>query len=48
MTFNQGAFRDRVRGWDDPTFFSVDLTAATDRFPIDVICKVLGGRFPEE
>lgn len=48
MTFDQGAFKARVEGWDNPVFYSVDLTAATDRFPIDVICQVLEGRFSKE
>lgn len=48
MTFDQGAFVERVKGWSDPVFYSVDLTAATDRFPISVISQVLRGRFPKE
>jgi len=47
MTFNQDGFQDLVKTWDDPVFYSVDLTSATDRFPISLIGKVLGGRFPE-
>jgi hypothetical protein len=48
MTFDQGAFVKRVAGWPSPTFYSVDLTAATDRFPISVISQVLEGRFSKE
>lgn len=44
-TFDQGKLQERVEGWDDPTFYSVDLTAATDRFPISVIAEVLLGAF---
>jgi len=45
MTFNQGAFKDVVTSWGPRTLYSVDLTAATDRFPIVVIQSVLGGHF---
>lgn len=44
-TFAQGSFKDKVKGWN--TFHSIDLTAATDRFPIDVICHVLEAKFPK-
>jgi len=47
-TFNQGSFQDKVKHWDNPVFYSVDLTAATDRFPIDSIRQVLEGGFPKE
>nr|UJQ92520.1 MAG: putative RNA-dependent RNA polymerase [Mitoviridae sp.] len=43
-TFNQGAFLDKTKGWK--VFHSLDLTSATDRFPIIVICKVLEGLLP--
>jgi len=44
-TFNQGSFKDRIASWT--RFHSLDLTAATDRFPISTICEVLGGHFPQ-
>lgn len=44
-TFDQGAFRDRALTWD--FYSSVDLTAATDRFPIKLESLVLKGRFPD-
>jgi len=43
-TFNQAAFTDKVKGWE--VFYSIDLTAATDRFPISVIYDVLNGHLP--
>lgn len=43
-TFSQGSFKDRVRGSE--VFYSVDLSAATDRFPISVISLVLKGMLP--
>jgi len=46
MTFNQGAFLDRVKSWGEGiTLHSIDLTSATDRFPIDLIADVLGHKF---
>lgn len=45
MTFNQGAFKDKLK--DCKIYYSVDLTSATDRFPIDLIAHVLKGIFPE-
>jgi len=47
-TFDQGCFVDGFRKWSNPFYYSVDLTAATDRFPIDLIVQVLEGRFPKE
>jgi len=44
MTFNQGAFRERIKDW--PIYYSVDLSAATDRFPIDLISLVLSSHLP--
>jgi hypothetical protein len=42
MTFTQGAFKDVVRSWGEGvTLHSIDLTNATDRFPIDLIGSVL-------
>jgi len=32
---------------NSPVFYSVDLTAATDRFPIEQIKLILKGRFPD-
>lgn len=45
-TFDQGAFKDRIQGWSE--FYSIDLTAATDRFPISFEKMVLNGHFPGE
>lgn len=44
-TFDQGSFVRKLPENGEP-FYSVDLTAATDRFPIDLIENVLLGRFP--
>nr|UPW42144.1 MAG: putative RNA dependent RNA polymerase [Inner Mongolia sediment mitovirus 3] len=43
-TFNQGSFRDKLKDCD--WYYSIDLTAATDRFPISVISNVLKGALP--
>lgn len=49
MTFNQGSFLDRVKSWGPGvTLYSVDLTAATDRFPIELIGEVLEGHFGKD
>jgi hypothetical protein len=45
-TYDQGSFYDKINGWDE--FYSIDLTAATDRFPITVICQVLKGYLPHD
>jgi hypothetical protein len=45
FTFDQGGFKNHINEWDH--FYSCDLTAATDRFPIKVISSVLQGIFPE-
>jgi hypothetical protein len=45
MTFTQGSFVDHVKRWGEVTLFSIDLTSATDRFPIDLISEVLQGHF---
>lgn len=44
-TFDQAHFRKLLLKGNVKTFYSVDLSAATDRFPITLICKVLEGRF---
>jgi hypothetical protein len=44
-TFNQGTFKDDLK--DCKMFYSIDLTAATDRFPIDLIAIILKGLLPE-
>lgn len=41
MTFNQGGFVSVVKAWEPCTFYSVDLTQATDRFPAFFIGRVL-------
>lgn len=47
VTFSQGSFVDKVSTWGKGiTLYSVDLTSATDRFPIDLICDVLEGVLP--
>lgn len=49
VTFSQGSFKDKVDSWGEGcTLYSLDLTAATDRFPIAVITAVLEGFFPRE
>lgn len=45
-TFSQGDFSDSLKS--AKVFYSVDLTAATDRFPITLIQTVLEGHFPTE
>jgi hypothetical protein len=45
-TFDQGSFRTKIEGC--PIYYSVDLTAATDRFPIRVISSLLKAVFPED
>lgn len=45
MTFDQGGFTEAIK--DKEIFYSLDLTAATDRFPIDVIYLVLSGHLPK-
>lgn len=48
-TFNQGGFQEKINSWPkDQHFYSVDLKAATDRFPMELICQVLKGRFTDE
>lgn len=43
MTFKQGRFKEDTKVY--PVYYSFDLTAATDRFPIKLISAVLRGRF---
>jgi hypothetical protein len=48
MTFSQGAFSERVKEWKDKgggVLYSVDLSKATDRFPISFISFTLRGLF---
>lgn len=45
-TFTQGSFKDKLK--DAEVFYSIDLTAATDRFPIHLIGKILKGKFPSD
>jgi len=48
-TFNQGGFKDKMKDWPQGhAFYSVDLTNATDRFPMELICQVLKGRFTDD
>jgi hypothetical protein len=44
-TFDQGKFKDLLK--DGRLFYSVDLTSATDRFPIDLIADLLKGHLPD-
>lgn len=49
MTFSQGSFVEKVSTWGEGvTLYSVDLSSATDRFPIDLIADVLRGHFPQK
>lgn len=43
-TFEQGSFKDKLNG--AKVFYSIDLTAATDRFPIAIISQVLRAKLP--
>lgn len=45
FTFNQGGALDFCKDWEE--YYSIDLTAATDRFPIQVITQVLRGLLPD-
>jgi hypothetical protein len=45
-TFNQAAFKDKINGWT--RFYSIDLSNATDRFPIQTIIDTLEGHLPHE
>jgi len=44
-TFDQGKFKDLLK--DGRVYYSVDLTSATDRFPIDLISDLLKGHLPD-
>jgi hypothetical protein len=48
VTFDQGSFLGRVQGWGKVEYFSVDLSKATDRFPIKLISLVLEAFFTRE
>jgi len=45
-TFDQNSFKDKTKDW--PCYYSVDLTSATDRFPIWLIVSLLETRFGSE
>jgi len=45
-TLDQTKFKDLILG--KGTYYSVDLSAATDRFPISVIKSLLSSQLPEE
>lgn len=52
-TFDQGSFRSKMDDYRDRnlikgSYHSIDLTAATDRFPIEFICAVLCGYYPKD
>jgi hypothetical protein len=44
MTFDQGRFVEIVKDWD--IYYSVDLSSATDRFPIQFIKQIFDFHFP--
>jgi hypothetical protein len=44
-TFDQGGFKETLSNCK--IFYSVDLSQATDRFPISLIASVLKARIPE-
>lgn len=43
-TFNQGSFKEKLKGCE--IYYSCDLTAATDRFPITLITLFLSAQLP--
>jgi len=43
-TFDQGSFWDKIKDSED--YYSIDLSAATDRFPMDLICQILEAKLP--
>lgn len=45
-TFHQSSFKEKIKDWK--YFYSIDLTAFTDRFPIYIQELVLKGRFPSD
>lgn len=46
FTFCQSSFWERIK--DQPVYYSIDLSAATDRFPIELIRSVLEAKLPSE
>lgn len=48
VTFDQGSFLRKMEGWPEGVRYSVDLSKATDRFPIRLISILLRGRFPSD
>lgn len=48
MTFHQGSFLEIISAWETDVYYSIDLSKATDRFPIDFIGDVLSGSFSPE
>jgi hypothetical protein len=44
VTFDQGGFVEKVKDWD--IYYSVDLSSATDRFPIHFIKQIFDYHFP--
>lgn len=46
-TFDQAAFEKKIPTNNNEVFYSVDLSNATDRFPILAIAKVFKGLFPD-
>lgn len=37
VTFDQGSFKEKMKEWPPGRYYSIDLTAATDRFPIRLL-----------
>lgn len=44
-TFDQGSFTEKIKGWTE--YYSIDLSSATDRFPISFIQSVMEGQLPK-
>lgn len=44
-TFDQGSFKEKLV--NSTVFYSIDLTAATDRFPIELIGQILNAQLPQ-
>jgi hypothetical protein len=47
-TFSQGDFNLLFNNSEENYYYSVDLSNATDRFPMILISKLLKSRFPEQ
>lgn len=49
-TYDQGSFKHKIESMvnNNHKYYSCDLTAATDRFPMEFICNVLKGRLTDD